>query len=279
MATIIDNWINRSGMDYYTMFIKTWIPFNAWYMINFYDEPQNRTSDKNIIDYIKDNSNKYRDKIKSLLTSNSVEGIEFREYVSKLHFELEDHPIPNHDKRISFTNLSLNRNSNKTHSFTSKKHTYKVEFKDQLPKTQKRFFCEVLNKNTSATIHRIELFEWSMTELTNHQDYQSINNDELQSNLRLCFQEINPNKPVQIIINPQRTRGGKYTQPSNSIEIDSGKNLYFTDDIEKVSKVVIQMIYELRCKLFHGELDPTESNQDIYKYAFNIQNILIKELR
>ncbi len=39
------------------------------------------------------------------------------------------------------------------------------------------------------------------------------------------------------------------------------------------------MLYELRCKLFHGELDPTEANQDIYKYAYNIQNLLIKELR
>lgn len=278
MATIIDNWINRSEMDYYTMFIKTWIPFNAWYMINFYDEVLKRTSDRDIINYLKDNSNKYRDKIKSLLTSQSDEAKIFRDNISRLHYELEDHAIPNHENRISFSNLSLNRNPNKTNSISFKAYTYKAEFKDQLPKTQKRFFCEVLNKRTNSTIHRIELFEWSMTELTNHPDYQAINDNEIQDNIRINFTEVNPNKPLQIIVPPSRIKNG-YKQPSNSIAIDEIKNLYFTDDIEKVSKAIIQLIYELRCKLFHGELDPTEANQEVFKYTYNIQKILIKELK
>lgn len=65
--THINNWIDRAELDYYTMFIKTWIPFNAWYMRDFYDESVNRTSDKSIIEFLNSNSNKYRDKIKSLL--------------------------------------------------------------------------------------------------------------------------------------------------------------------------------------------------------------------
>jgi len=63
----INSWIEKAQMDFYTMFIKAWIPFNAWYLKEFYDEGSNRISDKNIIDYLKSNSNKYRDKIISLL--------------------------------------------------------------------------------------------------------------------------------------------------------------------------------------------------------------------
>ena len=27
----IDEWLKRSDEDFYTLFVKAWIPFNAWY--------------------------------------------------------------------------------------------------------------------------------------------------------------------------------------------------------------------------------------------------------
>lgn len=278
MATIIDNWMNRSELDYYIMFIKSWIPFNAWYMRNFYNEDEGRTSDRNIIDHIKNNANIYRDRIISLLQSSSEEGLVFRENLSKLHFELEEHAIPNHKNRISFRNLSLTRNPIKTFSNDFSRSTIKVEFKDKEKKGSKRFVCEVLKKGTNSTTHRIELFEWSMEDFINEPNYTVIQNEGIKKTLRECFEEINPNKPIEIIKTPIKLGENKYREPSNIIIIDSKKQLYFIDDKEKVSKVIIQMIYELRCKLFHGELDPTKANMNIYKYAYNIQHILIREL-
>jgi len=29
----INNWIRLSEPDYYMFFLKTWIPFNAWYVV------------------------------------------------------------------------------------------------------------------------------------------------------------------------------------------------------------------------------------------------------
>ena len=77
--THINKWIKRAELDYYTMFIKTWIPFNAWYMRDFYDDSITppRTSDKAIIDYLNSNSNKYRDKIKRLLRGTDDVAKEF----------------------------------------------------------------------------------------------------------------------------------------------------------------------------------------------------------
>ena len=50
----LQNWINWSKPDFYSMFVKSWIPFNAWYMDGFYDESSGRTRDRDILDYLKE---------------------------------------------------------------------------------------------------------------------------------------------------------------------------------------------------------------------------------
>lgn len=95
ISTHIDKWINRSFPDYYIMFIKTWIPYNAWYMHNYYNEAEGRTTDKAIISYIKNNNNVYKSKIISLITGNDQNSLKFKKYICELHYALEAHPIPN----------------------------------------------------------------------------------------------------------------------------------------------------------------------------------------
>ncbi|MEQ8572464.1 MAG: hypothetical protein RIB63_00270, partial [Fulvivirga sp.] len=267
--------------DYYTMFIKSWIPFNAWYMKDFYDESSTpkRTSDRSIIDFLNANSNKYRDKIKSLLRGTDVASKDFLELLAKLHYELESHPIPDYDNRISFLTVSLSRNTLKTYSQSVGRFTYFVEFQDQLPKTQKRWFLEIQKKVNNQTLNRVELFEWSLEELNNDPDFISIIEQDQKNKLRDTFLNINPKKPIDVVIKPKRNRNGNFSQPNDSIIIDETNHLYFTDDYDLVSKVIVQLIYDLRCKLFHGELDPIEANLGVYENAYKIQKILIKELR
>ncbi|MGO4293583.1 hypothetical protein [Chitinophaga sp. RAB17] len=280
--THINNWIDRADlvMDYYTLFIKAWIPYNAWYMLNFYDESSNPKRDRDgaIINHINATSNRYRDKIKSLLKGMDDSSKEFRWLIGRLHYELEANPIPDFENRISFSTISLNRNNTKTHSQSSGQFIYFVEYKDSLPKTSKRWFLEVQKKRTNQTIHRVELFNWSIVELTNDSDFNAIPDWEKKNQLKEAFQKINPNKPIEIII-PGISKTGKSTQPNNSIVIDGISDLYFTNDYDLVSKIIVQMLYELRCKLFHGELDPIEANSGVYEFAYKIQKTLIKELR
>lgn len=278
MASIyLQEWINKSELDYYTMFVKAWIPFNAWYMDNFYDEVIQRTTDRKIIDFIKGNSNRYRDKIISLLRSNDEISQDFKLLLSNLHYELERHPIPNEDERISFHTTNINKNNLPSHVIPFGHYDYKVEFRHTLPKTTKRWICQIISKRGGNTIHYVDLFNWSLQELHSNQDYIKIPNDKKQY-LDMCFAEMNPKKPEIIILNPITNQQGLYTQPNSSIEIDKKKNLYFINNYELVSKVIIEILYELRCKLFHGELHPISANLGIYKYAYQIQNILIKEL-
>lgn len=279
----ISNWIDRSEIkeDFYMSFIKSWIPYNAWYMHNYYDDSSipKRTSDSAIILYINSISNRYRDKIKSLLRGQDNSSIEFKKMLANLHFELENHPIPNDENRVSFTNVNLTKNITKVHFQHSGRYTFFVEFKDQIPKNQKRWFLEVQKKINNQTLHRIELFDWSLEELNNNSDFINLPEPSFKSQLRDSFNHINPKKPIILIVPPKRTRSNTFTQPQNSIEIDNERNLYFVYDIELISQAIVQLLYELRCKLFHGELDPTDSNQGIYKYAYEIQKTLIKELK
>ena len=277
--THINNWIDKADPDYYTMFIKAWIPYNAWYMNNFYDEDNNRTSDKTIINYIKNNSNKYRDKIISILNNTTEVSQSFFKYLSKLHYELELHPIPNFENRLSFQTTSIEDNISRSSSNVISAYTYTANFDHALPKTAKRWICEVIETTTARTIHRIELFKWSISELEEDSIFRSISDRTIASNIKTTFNEINPKKPTNIVVTPNVTSSGSARKPNNSITIDADKNLYFIDDKSIVSKVIVQLIYELRCKLFHGELDPTSANQGIYEHAYHIQRILIKELR
>lgn len=281
--THINNWISRAELvtDYYTLFIKAWIPYNAWYMHNFYDESSNpkRDRDAAIIGYINSSSNRYRDKIKSLLRGTDPQSIKFRSLIGKLHIELEANPIPDYANRITFSTINLIRNTQKTFTKSFKKFKYFVKFDDTLPKTSKRWFLEVQKKSNNQTINRIELFNWSEEELDNDQDFISIPEAEKKKYLREAFSQINPKIPIEIIISGKKMKSGIFKKPDNSITIDESINLYFTNDYDLVSKAIVQLLYELRCKLFHGELDPIDSNLNVYKYAYEIQNILIKELK
>lgn len=271
--TSISKWIEKSELviDYYTMFIKVWIPFNAWYMHNFYDEDEKRTSDRSIIDHIKDNDNPYKDKIKNLLLIDSDEGKIFRDYINKLHIELTNNPIPSYENRIGFDKITLYRNSQKLHTFQKGNYIYKCEFKDQLPKTSNRFICEVIQKKSQTTKHRIELNQLSITNLEKNSNFISIKSDNIKEILKICFEEINPNKSISIVLEQNKVKR------NNHIKI--AENLYFIKDENLVSQAIIHLIYDLRCKLFHGEIEPKKAYEKIYEYAYHIQRILIQTLQ
>lgn len=279
----IGNWIDRSELkvDYFIEFIKVWIPFNAWYMHNFYDEDSSpkRNNDSSIIYHLNTTSNTYRDKIISLLRGTNNDSIHFKMLISNLHFELNSISIPNFNERITFETICLSKNPVKTFSLNSGRLTYFVEFKDTLPKTQKRWFLEVQKKHNNQTLHRIELHNFSQQDLSNDLDFIGLPDNNMKIRLKECFDNINPRKPIMIIAPAKQTRAGTFVQPINSIVMDTDRNFYFIEDFDLVSKAIVQLIYELRCKLFHGELNPNNGNMKAYEYAYQIQKILIQELR
>ena len=50
------------------------------------------------------------------------------------------------------------------------------------------------------------------------------------------------------------------------------------DDTEMLFKGTIEIIYQVRCLLFHGDLEPTEENHQVVRYAYLVMNSLMKNL-
>lgn len=279
--TAISKWIDKSEPDFYTLFIKAWIPYNSWYMCNFYDEDtiSKRTSDKEIINYIKSTSNVYKDKIVTLLRNNDEESEAFKLLISRLHYQLENTSIPNAYEKIAFSSICISDNVNSNGPQTINETDFSITGKKDttLPKSSPRWIFEVIDNKTTRTIKRVSLMKCSLSELRSNNDFNSLDN-KYKAAVEKCLNEIDPYKKISVVISPVNKRG-KYSAPPNSICINAKTNLYFTENLDDVSKSIIQILYELRCKLFHGEIEPSETNIGVYEQAFYIQRILIKALR
>ena len=276
MPIFLQNWLERSRPDFCLMFIHAWIPFNAWFRDVFYDT-NSRNGDRELIDRLKIQPNKVKNRIISLLRGNNDDSVYFKSNISRLHEELSGHAIVQNGRRIGFNSTCIADNPINSKNITSRSYDFKCVYNIQAPKGTNRIRCEVLSKRTGNTKYLIELLNWSLEDLRANADFQAMDEKKRQK-LEECFNEINPQKPEAIVLhvaaNPDRT----YTTPHNSMIIDKTKGLFFVNDDDKVSQVIIQLLYNLRCAIFHGEVEPTEVNMHIYESAFNILSILNQEL-
>lgn len=62
----------------------------------------------------------------------------------------------------------------------------------------------------------------------------------------------------------------------NKIELISG--VYISDDISKIYCSYIEILYQVRCKLFHGDLAPSSENERIVKYLYLTLKDLMDEI-
>ena len=101
-----DEWRALADIDYFGMFVKAYIPFNAWMNVTYPTLPLDRAK----INAVKKDTNPFRDKIYALLDASTQEGANFRNAIGELHYLLENHHIHNQDRRITFTDIVLGKN-------------------------------------------------------------------------------------------------------------------------------------------------------------------------
>lgn len=261
----IDQWLQRAEPDFYTMFVNVWIPFNAWYVREYND-----THDRTCLDQVCSKSNAYRNKIKALLTGSSPESVFFKNEIALLQRELLAHPIPENSP-LDFDKVLIVNNSQNVFQKDFDRYQFKWEY---ITNPQKKFKCIVTHKITLITLATIELTKWDELELQANTDYQSINNETISRKVMEYFKEIKPRICKPIILQP--TPSGR--KPKNAFTIDETMQLYFENDIDLISKAIVEMIYQLRCMIFHGAINPNIACLPIYEHAYNIQRMLIKEL-
>lgn len=270
----LQNWINWSEPDFYTLFVKSWIPFNAWYMDGFYDEPSGRVNDRKILDFIKDNPNKFRDKLVNLLNRAGDDAEAFYYHLNFLDKELESHTVMNRGERLQFSNVHLSSNTISSKIIEHRTYKYKCEL---ITAPTQSWKCQIMKKSDGSTICQFSLPKWDENAFLEHSDYKAISSETQKDKLLECFRLINPRPVAKVVLNTT-VRSGITCAPARSICISETRGRYLTNDSVLVAKCIIELLYSLRCMVFHGHLDPTNSNMGIFEHAFYIMNIITKEL-
>jgi len=258
------------------MFIHAWIPFNAWFRSEFYDMNA-RNGDRELIDRLKTQPNKIKNRIIALILGRDDHARYFKSLLSNLNSQLKAHAIHHNGRRVGLNTTCIADNTNNSMNMSSHGYDYKCVYNYRAARGTNRVRCEVISRRSGMTKYLIEILDWSLEDFHTNPDFQGME-EKHRLKLEECFLFINPKKPEEIVKDVTPNANDSYTQPRNSIVIDAENGLFVVNDIDKVSQVIIQLLYNLRCAIFHGEIEPTATNMGIYEPAFLILNILNQEL-
>ena len=260
-----DEWKRLADIDYFGLFVKAYIPFNAWMNVS-YTSP-NMESDRAKINAVKRDPNPFRNKICALLNANNQKGSYFRGLIGELHDLLENHYIHNQDKRISFTFVIIGKNTNNTAIDSYRGIGYRVQYGNGTPGNTQ---TEVLIKNHAghAIVH-ITQPDYDLAGLKAHHDFIAIVQDERKNRLLNCYKQVEP------YLVKDFTTGFDVNDESCYYECGNYK---FIKEEENIAKGLIEIIYNMRNTLFHGELIPDDDANLTYGAAYKILRTLINAI-
>lgn len=260
----IDKWLllSESETDFAILFVRAWIPFNAWYCNNY-----SNTGDRYCIDQIKTDGNQFRARLIALINGTNTDSLRFKAQLGLLHELLEQFPIPDAsiENRISFKNIYFRTNPTTSTNPPIRKRS--LEYKAELLSTGS---VRTVVINTRKTPNELKYnythSKYDLTHFENDLTSSSTINEDQKEQIRQCFKDINPRKKESVISSTK----------SGSLKI-AGIN--FVNDVNLISQAIIEILYGIRCKLFHGELQPSANNLSIYEPAYHILRTLLKSLK
>lgn len=257
----ISLWLSQAEPDYYLFFLKTWIPFNAWYVAEY---PEHNKVDRDLIKELQDNiDSKPKKIIRNYLNNFDHDSLAFKSNLAELHYYLERIDLSHNGTRLTLKKIALTKNP-----VTSKTDT---DIKQNLYKTEKTssYFQAYIQAKGGKVLLDFKQPIYNIQDLCNDNDYLRLDK-KIQKKIASLYEQIDPQKPISIISN---TKNKKY------ITIKSKNSCKIIDDTDTVAKACIKVLYAMRCMLFHGEVPPNETNKAIYKSGFYLLQLIIKQLK
>lgn len=255
------SWVEETeiGLDYYSAFIKTWIAFNSWYREKYRD--LGKASDREILNKVKEEPNEFRSElIHSFRNDNS-----YREHLDLLHVSLLATSIETANYQgdiegISLSNIAV-RNLKKEAEDTRNRIQYKIT------RTNRRIISKIKDSN-NHTIFSCEQVDYNVRELQekNYEEWSNLS-DSQSNHLKSLYKEIKPLKSISLF--DDSATEGNY--------IDIGGNKYI-DDHDTIVEALIEVLYLLRCALFHGDIAAKEETKKVYKNAYNLLKPIMQKL-
>lgn len=269
----INRWIEQSDIDYIGHYIKAWIPFNAWYNNTF----QSLSTDREKINEIKNNPNTVRNTINTLMEADSALSMEFKSHLASLIFSTSEVNIQGRDGIINFDNIIKIRNVNNQKIEEFRTNRYFIRRTDgtgigQVTQIQ----INVTRKSNSSNVFSYTHSCYDLEHLQNFPAFQSLSN-EVKTQLRLYFQELVPFRSISIV------EDNVIESPKNYYPCDNYKLKRDTTNTScyahNIVKALIEVLYQLRNVVFHGELVPNREAQKVYNSAFHVIKIILEKLR
>jgi len=269
----INRWIEQSDIDYIGHYIKAWIPFNAWYNNTY----QSLVTDREKINEIKNNPNTARNAINTLMEGDSATSLEFKSHLATLIFHTNELNIQGRDGIINFDNIIKVKNT-----VNQKNEDFGVN-KYFIRRTDGTYVGQVtqLQINVNKKLNNSSVFNYAHTEydlehLQNFPTYQALS-PQVKTQIRIYFQELKPFSTESII------EFNTSDKPKNYYKCD---NFNLKRDLTSTScyahlivKALIEILYQLRNVVFHGELVPNRDAQKVYAPAFHILKTILEKLK
>lgn len=247
-------WKELADIDYFSYFIKAWIPFNAWFRHAY-----SSTKERDILQAIKLRDNPIRNRLIRLLGQQGEDANEFKSYISQLHNRLEGYQLANQGKVITFRHCYIDENPQKQINELSDRMTYKIT-----RISNNNITLEIIGQNgqTRFNYHQTTNYNWD--EIANFPGYIALSPQQ-RTRLQGYYQQVNPKIEINLLD----------TNPPDSITIGSYQ---FRNSPENIFAGLIEVIYQLRCVLFHGEVVPNRNTNKIYEPAYHIVKIFLDNI-
>lgn len=257
-----NRWEQLSEIDYLGAFANAWLSFNAWYR-NAYDE----RSDRTIISIVKGQPNPVRNKLVPLITNQSEEGEQFRASIAQLHDRLENYHLHSgkgdEKKRITLTEVYLRDNT----PAVQRTSAYGIQY-EVIPGGTGRPARQVESKvtnNRGTILFQYTQPSYDFADLSANADFLAKLNPNQRDLLSSLYRNVNP-WVISNLLNCDQT------------PISCGA-YQFTCTADDLFAGFIEVIYLMRCTLFHGELVPCREAVSCYEPAYHLVRRFLQSIR
>ena len=247
-----DRWLQMSDVDYLGQFVKAWLAFNAWYRSAYAE-----TQDRKIIDEIKWNPNQVASKFRPLLNRTSEEAEQFRTEIGLLHHRLENYEL-HHGKgddkaRIRFSKIIIRVEPPIFEELTYRNNQCTFERVQNGSVT-----VTVVDRNGASKVN-LQQQRFDPAELEADASFQTLA-PGLRKRCSRCYARVNPQLERDLTAGDEA--GDEDVIQCGTHSFRCGPDFLFAG--------VVEVVYLMRCSLFHGELVPTRKASDCYEPAYRI---------
>jgi hypothetical protein len=265
MPNLKDNlkqWRDAARIDWFSQFIKAWIPFNAWMTDSFGD-----LTDRELLDRIKSGNNVVYNRIVPILTLSqtqaqgakrgwqdmSPEGEEFRKKIDDLARLLQGCVVDGRKGRVSFETVDVGANPQADEQLTKWTRNFRV--RRGYP-TKGEVTLEMSASKTS-TAFLLTQPEHNRKMLEDDLKFQALKADH-RTTLLALHDCVAPRKVISVLA------------PHDAPDAVRIGTLSFRQDPGKLFSALVDITYSLRNALFHGSITPIGQHNEIYEPAYHI---------